>query len=398
MKLLFKILACIFFVTPAFAEMQYAEICEKPGVCKKVSRLIMGTDHLGKIPREKATEVLNEALNLGINAFDTAPIYADGIEDFLGDWSKSVNRQDLVLITKGGFPYDNGPGTYLSKLAGTSAEIKTKVGEELVGSADRLHPGIGIYLMHRDDMYYENYKKVDKPQTPVKTILEALSDPALRQKYGMMGVSNWETPRVDETQRVAMENANLVRPVCNSPYFSLLEMSDTTIHSGGVQVKHAEMMNPNFQKGVKIMPYSPLGGFTIFSTTWEKAKENARTLKNANERYWGHVYDAIFHDANEARVKRAVSFLEQFNKRNKTSYTLDQLVNAYALAHARTDFLIVGPRTVDALKRTVASMELAKLLTPADLDYLYTNPAPVSQAAPRAPNRMQKCVIDRLKP
>ena len=41
-------------------------------------------------------------------------------------------------------------------------------------------------------------------------------------------------------------------------------MSKRTIHAGGIQVTHKEMMDENFQKGIKIMPYSPLGGFSIF--------------------------------------------------------------------------------------------------------------------------------------
>jgi len=38
----------------------------------------------------------------------------------------------------------------------------------------------------------------------------------------------------------------------NSPYFSLFEMSDQTIHALGSQVTHAEMMDPNFLAGIKI--------------------------------------------------------------------------------------------------------------------------------------------------
>jgi aryl-alcohol dehydrogenase-like predicted oxidoreductase len=354
--------------------MEYRELCEKPGVCKKLSRLILGTDHLGKVPNQQTVAVLNEAVKLGINAFDTAPIYTDGIERRLGSWLKSQKRSDLYVITKGGFPHDLGPGTYQSRLKGSQTEITAQVLEEIQKSKLSYDHKIDIYLMHRDDLDFQNYTQVQRPQTPVQTILKALSAPVLRNDFAMLGVSNWATSRVDESQRVAAAHPDLLRPVCNSPYFSLLEMGSTTIHSGGVQVKHAEMLNPAFQKGVKLMTYSPLGGFSIFSKGWEPAKQKAWALKQKKDRYWGHVYDALFHPANQKRYQRAEAFTRQFNQKHQTHYTLDQMANAYVLAHPRTNYLIIGPRTLEQLRRTVQALALAKMLSQEDLDYLYQNP------------------------
>ncbi len=346
---------------------------ERPGAVKMLSRLIMGTDHLGKMPNEQTVEVLNEAVRLGINTFDTAPIYSENIEARLGEWLRTQRRQELYVITKGGFPRDLGPGTYDSRLKGDRDRIAGSVLEEVRGSRARYDRPITIYLMHRDDADFLNYDRVNRPQTPVTTILEALSLPILRQNYLMVGMSNWETHRVEESQRAAAKNPGLARPVCHSPYFSLFEMGAVTIHSGGVQVKHADMMKRNFQRGVKLMTYSALGGFSIVRPGWDAAKQAALELKNNGDRYWGHVYDAIFHEANARRYRRALAFTEQFNRKHRTTYTLDQILNAYILAHPRTDFLIIGPRTVDQLRRSVQALEVARLLTPEDLDYLYYN-------------------------
>ena len=354
--------------------MEYADLCEKPGVCKRLSRLIMGTDHLGKIPNQQTVAVLDEAVKLGINTFDTAPIYTGAIERRFGDWLRAQKRSDLHVITKGGFPHDTGPGTYQSRLKGSKQEIVGNVLEEILISGANYERKIDIYLMHRDDGDYQNYQRVKRTQTPVKEILTALSDPLLRNQYQMLGVSNWETARVDESQQVARLYPALARPVCNSPYFSLLEMGSVTIHSGGVQVKHSDMINPEFQKGVKIMSYSPLGGFSIFSKGWEEAKQTAWELKQKQDRYWGHAYDAVFHADNEKRYKRAEAFTQAFNTKHRTNYTLDQMANAYALAHMRADYQIIGPRSIEQLRRTVESLKLSKLLTPADLEYLYKNP------------------------
>lgn len=46
------------------------------------------------------------------------------------------------------------------------------------------------------------------------------------------------------------------------------------------------MMDTNFQPGIKIMIYSPLAGFHIFSQGWEKAKQEAYDLTR-----YGGCYD-----------------------------------------------------------------------------------------------------------
>ncbi|MBK8204216.1 MAG: aldo/keto reductase [Bdellovibrionales bacterium] len=65
-----------------------------------------------------------------------------------------------------------------------------------------------------------------------------------------------------------------------------------------------------------------------------------------------------------------IEFTDGFNLAHKSNYTPDQVANAYVLAHQRADFLIIGPRTLDQLKRTVSTLEFSKLLTQDDLDFL----------------------------
>ncbi len=351
--------------------MEYVELGGQPGPHFRLSRLILGTDHLGNMPDRQTREILDEAVRLGINAFDTAPIYTDSIEIRLGAWLASRDSAGLHVITKGGFPRDIGPGTYSSRLEGPKAQLAANVLWELQKSRAKFERPFAVYLMHRDDADFRDYRRLDRPQTPVRTILEALADPLLRKHHGLLGVSNWETSRVEEAQRVAAESPELPRPVCNSPYFSLLEMGPVPIHCGGVQVTHEQMLDPEFQRGVKLMTYSPLGGFSIFSRGWAAAKRHALELKREHDRYWGHVHDAIFHEANARRYERALEFTRTFNARNGTAFTADQVANAYVLAHPRSDFLLIGPRSIEQLHRTVRALELSKRLTPADLDFLH---------------------------
>lgn len=402
--------------TGANAGMEYVEVCG-PGaggatVCKCISRLVMGTDHLGNFweqvgfpeaaantpewqRKQSATQMLDLAVEKGINLFDTAPIYVAGIENTLGAWLKQKKQQlpglKLYTLTKGGFPFDVGPGSYESRLHGSKKQIVANISEELRWSYPNLGGQIDFYLMHRDDIRFVNYvdrtyvdeNGAPRVQTPTKTILEALSDPtvygdlphlggkSIRSHYTWIGVSNWTTERVNEAVAAAKQNPALLPPTLNSPYFSLFEMSGSfTIHSGGVEVTHAEMMDPGFQKGVVLMTYSPLGGFPILDKgtaamkgkdAWVNAKAVAKSLDQGKDRYWGNVYEAIFTPENEQRFYRVYELSQSFALDGK-KYTIDQWLNAYVLAHPRTDLVAVGPIKQEHLDRTAASLELARAL------------------------------------
>jgi aryl-alcohol dehydrogenase-like predicted oxidoreductase len=205
--------------------------------------------------------------------------------------------------------------------------------------------------------------------------MEVLGSPELGRKYWMIGWSNWQTDRVNESIQLSNKYAKLPKPALNSSYFSLFEMSSRSIHAGGVQVTHEEMMDANFQKGIFQSPYSPLGGFSILDKDepkWENAKRAAKIKFDSGDAYWQNVYHSIFTEANKARYERAVQFTAKFNKMHNTNYTIDQTLNAYALAHKRTDFLTIGPISIEQLRRTVGSLKYSRMLTEKDLNYLYS--------------------------
>jgi len=422
--------------------MEYVDVFDRKGNHKKFSRLIMGTDHLlqseWKKDKQKAISdkefnaLLDEAAKLGINVFDSSPIYVGNVESNFGKWLKSRKQiiiknsfyynqklnpdKKIYTISKGGFPFDlynskkleSGThskqlldllvknnildkniiqsknkaiklknvipnGTYASRLYGSKEQITSRVSKELDGIYKDINL-LTIFLMHRDDSDYFKFNQIEREQTPVKNILEALGDPKIANKYWMIGLSNWQTKRVNEAIALADKYKNLPKPILNSPYFSLFEMTSRTIHAGGVQVTHKDMMNKDFQKGIKIMPYSPLGGFSILDKPeprWENAKKEAKKKYDNGDPYWQNVYNSIFTPENEKRYYRVVDFTKKFNKEHKTNYTEDQMINAYALAHTRMDFLTIGPTTIEQLRRTVDSLKLSHMLTPQNLEYLY---------------------------
>jgi aryl-alcohol dehydrogenase-like predicted oxidoreductase len=453
LSFVFMLLGVFSACSLAGEDMEYVEIVGNDGKCRRFSRLVMGTDHLIQAgwvdekqcepTREQAYAVLDEAARLGINLFDTAPIYVGGVENTLGEWRSSraarladgsfYNRpslnpdRKLYALSKGGFPFDlywlkelpagchsaeligelkkRGildpeavdwrtrkwplknvpPGTYVSHLYCEKKLMIERISAELIHTRKNLKGEIDVYLMHRDDGDAIGFEPIRREQTPVTRILEAVSATEISSQFKIVGWSNWRSPRVEESLRLAGQNGKLVRPMINSPYFSLFEMSDRTIHALGVQAVHSEMMDPSFQKGIKIMPYSPLGGFSILDKpvpVWENAKKSAHEKHLAGDPYWRNVYPAIFTPENEARWHRAVQFLDGFNEKHATSYTIDQLLNAYVLAHPRTDMLAIGAITVEQVRRTVEALQLSKMLSPQDLDFLHNGTVGPTPAPP----------------
>ena len=69
-----------------------------------VSRIILGTAFSPMNQGEAVDEVLDNALALGINCFDTAAVYGDS-EASLGDWiQRRGNRDQVLILTKGAHP------------------------------------------------------------------------------------------------------------------------------------------------------------------------------------------------------------------------------------------------------------------------------------------------------
>ena len=101
--------------------MEYVEVCGPSAsgagtFCRCISRLVMGTDHLGNLweqwgfpeganqtpsweRKSHAEQMLDFAVAKGINLFDTSPIYVEGIENSLGAWlqQKKLRNPGLRL-------------------------------------------------------------------------------------------------------------------------------------------------------------------------------------------------------------------------------------------------------------------------------------------------------------
>lgn len=113
----------------------------------KVSRFCMGTTTFGNQAGEaESVRMVNCVLDAGINFFDTADIYSNGLcEEILGK-ALAGKRNKVAVATKCGYPMGPGPNE-----KGLSRHHILKAAEE---SLRRLRTDyIDVYLLHQPDSY-----------------------------------------------------------------------------------------------------------------------------------------------------------------------------------------------------------------------------------------------------
>ncbi len=212
----------------------------------KVSRICLGCMSFGNesewmIPGLDAKRIIQRAIDLGINYFDTADVYSDGAsEEILGE--QLSGNSDVVVATKVGLQFGSDPGS-----SGLSAKWIQRQAE---GSLSRLGRNrIDLYQIHRWD-----YK------TPIEETLRALTELAKQGKVSYIGASTMFAWQFMQSLALS-EQKGLQRFVSMQNRYNLVYREE-----------EREMIPLCRQQGIGLLPYSPLArGF--LSGKYEKAGE-----------------------------------------------------------------------------------------------------------------------------
>ena len=208
------------------------------GTGLKVSRLALGTMGFGsKSWRKWALEeadsrpIIRNALDLGINFFDTADMYSLGLaEQILGRALKEfgVARDRVVIGTKAWSPMSSDPndrGLSRKHLFHAVDNSLKRLGTEYVD----------IFQIHRWD-----------GSTPLEETLTALHDIVKSGKALYIGASTmsaWQFAKMIYTA----DRLGLTRPVSMQPYYNLLYREE-----------EREMIPLCRAEGIAVIPYSPI--------------------------------------------------------------------------------------------------------------------------------------------
>ena len=231
----------------------------------KVSRICLGCMSFGvpdrglhswSLDEENSRPIIRQALDAGVNFFDTANGYSDGTsEEILGRALKDfADREEVVIATKVFGRMRPGPnGAGLSRKAILS---------EIDASLKRLGTDyVDLYQIHRFD--YE---------TPVEETLETLNDLVRAGKIRYVGASSmaaWQFANMLHVQRAN----GWARFVSMQNYLNLLYREE-----------EREMLPLCRAEGVGLIPWSPLARGKL-TRDWDE-----KTNRSENDQFGMMLY------------------------------------------------------------------------------------------------------------
>ena len=256
---------------------------------------------------------LRRSLELGINFWDTADIYGDGVNEELIAPILHENRNQIFLATKFGFRKNAEAAAYLD---GSAKWVRQAV----EGSLKRLRiETIDLYYLHRVD-----------PKTPVEETVDAMAQLVKEGKIRYIGLSECT---VEDLKR-----ANAVHPI--SAVQSEYSLVERTVERNGILELTKEI-------GAAFVPFAPLGRGLITS------KLNLDTLKETDFRYNIPRYNGEHRKNNEDLVTELTDFAKtRFNA------TTAQLSLAWVLAQGDHIIPIPGTKRRKYLEENAAAVDV----------------------------------------
>ena len=300
----------------------------------KVSRLCLGCMTYGTpkwrewvLDETASRPFFKQALDLGINFFDTADMYSLGAsEEVTGRALKEMAKRDQVVIaTKVYNPMGKGPND-----RGLS---RTHIMEAIDASLKRLGTDyVDLYQIHRFD--YE---------TPIEETIEALSDVVKAGKALYIGASSmhaWQFMKMLGLQRAN----NLAAFVSMQPHYNLVYREE-----------EREMIPLCQTEGVGVIPWSPLArGFLTGSRKADdnpkkQGAANAETSRAGSDEFAHMLY---YRDQDFEIVERVAAVAKKHGK------PMAQIALAWVLAKPGITAPIIGASKPTHLDDAVAALSV----------------------------------------
>jgi len=291
-----------------------------------VSRICLGCMSFGKVlpgghqwvlDEENSRPIIKRALELGINFFDTANIYASGSsEEIIGRALKDYSiRDEVVLATKVWGRMRPGPnGGGLSRKAILS---------EIDNSLKRLGTDyVDLYIIHRWDY-----------NTPIEETMEALHDVVKSGKARYIGASAMYAWQFQKALHVADKN-NWTRFVSMQNHLNLIYREE-----------EREMMPLCQDQKIAVTPYSPLASGRLIRDWSETTRRSDTDLIQKSK------YDSTA-DVDRLIVERVASLAE------KRDVPRTHIALAWLLQKASVAAPIVGATKIAQLEDSVEALSV----------------------------------------
>ncbi|KQX02889.1 aldo/keto reductase [Flavobacterium sp. Root420] len=290
-----------------------------------VSELCLGTmtfgqgEHFGfqsTIDEKKASQLVDNAIDNGINFFDTADGYGNGQSEIILGKVLNKKRKDVLITTK--LSFRTGEQAF-------NAGVNSKhIIEQCHNSLKNLQTDyIDVLLLHNDD-----------PITPIDETLKALENLVQQGKVRYIGFSNYQAWKAAAmTQR--QKDQNYSPFVASQMHYSILNRE-----------VEREIIPMSLHYGIGMMVWSPLSsGFLTGKYTRDNPTPKDSRLNN---------FDLGLFDRELGYT--VIDKLTEIAKRHNTTITAISL--SWLLTKKVVSSVIIGVSKTEQLKENLACQEI----------------------------------------
>lgn len=270
---------------------------------------------------EQVKKLMKEAFDAGINLFDNAEVYGEGVaETLMGQALQLFPRDQIVVTTKlfwGGHSPNQIGLSHKHLMEGTKNSLK-RLGLEYVD----------ILYCHRPD-----------PNTPVEETVRAM-DLIIRSGFAFYwGTSEWPKELIEEAQEVAAR-LHAFGPVVEQPQYNLF-------HRGRVEKEYV----PLYKKyGMGITSWSPLDSGILTG----KYNDGIPAKSRLSDHEW--LKDQL----SQAKIQK-VKKLQEIAQ--GLGCTVGQLALSWCLLNPHVSSVLLGVTSSQQLKENLQTVRIKENLT-----------------------------------
>lgn len=286
----------------------------------------------GRADKAESRAMYDACREVGINFFDTAHAYTEGMsETYLGQCAKR-ERDALIIATKAGY----AGGSSRTNILKTFDESRARLGMDWVDI---------LYLHRWDDT------------TPLEETFETLAELTRAGKIRFIGVSNFAAWQVMKAARVAVGFD--LRVTVLQPMYNLVKRQ-----------AEVEILPMAESEGFVVIPYSPLGGGLLTG----KYADGGSGRLHEDARYAARYAPPAMH-----QTAAGLSALAR-----ELDIHPATLAVAWSARHSGVTAPIISARSVQQLRPSLAAMDFTMN------DALYDRISALSPSPPPATDRLEE--------
>jgi aryl-alcohol dehydrogenase-like predicted oxidoreductase len=296
------------------------------------------SDFYGTSDDSQSLALLNQAIDLGVNFWDTADMYGTGHNEMLIAQVLRQRRNEVFIATKFG---------NMRRIDGAMLGLNGRP-EYVKAACDMSLKRLGVEVI---DLYYQH--RVDT-ETPIEETVGAMAELVQAGKVRYLGLS--------EASSATIRRAQAVHPIA----------ALQTEYSLWSRDPEAELLATCWELNIAFVAYSPLGRGFLTGQITQPSDLEATDWRLAGPRFQGENFEA-----NRALVQQ----MEQMAAAK--GCTTAQLALAWVLAQAEHIIPIPGTRREKYLRDNIAAVDV--VLSADDLQQLDAILPPGAAAGTRYP-------------